>query len=54
MCPVAHADGHNAPLLVDDPVPGGAGMIEDVVGGLEDRACLFSVLISLHVYENIA
>jgi len=36
MCPVAEAEGHDAPRLVDEAVPGEAAVIEDVVVGFED------------------
>ena len=37
MCPVAEADGHDGPGLVDEPVPGVATVGEDVVVGHETR-----------------
>jgi hypothetical protein len=33
MCPIAHADGHDAPRLLDQFVPCVTAMIEDVVIG---------------------
>ena len=36
MRPLAQADGHSAPRLVDEAVPGEAAMVEDVVIGFED------------------
>ena len=36
MSPLAHADGHDAPGLVDEFVPCVAAMVEDVVVGCED------------------
>jgi hypothetical protein len=36
MSPFACADGHNAPGLIDEAVPGEAAMVEDVVVGSED------------------
>src|SRR5680860_1161954 len=36
MGPVAQADGHDVPRLIDELVPGVAAMIEQVVVGLED------------------
>ena len=36
MCPIAHADGHDPPGLIDEFVPGVAAMIEDDVVGIED------------------
>src|SRR5216684_359395 len=36
MCPVAQADGHDGPGLVDELVPGEAAVVEDVVVGAED------------------
>ena len=35
MCPMAQADGHDAPGLVGEPVPSGAAMVEDVL----DHCC---------------
>jgi len=35
-CPVAAGDGHDFPRLIDERVPGVAGMIDDVVEGSED------------------
>jgi len=34
--PLAQADGHDAPWLLDEPVPGEAAVIDDVVVGFED------------------
>jgi hypothetical protein len=36
MCPVAQADGHDAPGLVDELVPRRTAVIEDVLVGAED------------------
>ena len=36
MCPIAQADGHDCPRLVDEAVPGKAAVIDDVVIGSED------------------
>ena len=36
MSPLAHAEGHNPPRLIDEPVPGEAAMVDDVVVGFED------------------
>ena len=36
MCPVAQADGHNAPGLIDKTVPGEAALVEDVGVGYAD------------------
>lgn len=36
MSPVAEADGDDFPGLIDECIPGGAAVIEDVVVGLED------------------
>ena len=36
MCPPAQSDGHDAPRLIDEPVPGEAAVIDDVVVGFED------------------
>jgi hypothetical protein len=36
MRPLPHADGHDAPWLIDEVVPGEAAMIDDVVVGFED------------------
>ena len=36
MCPLAHADGHDAPRLIDEIVPGEAAVVDDVVIGFED------------------
>src|SRR5438552_17033429 len=35
MCPIAQADGHDCPRLVDEAVPGKAAVIDDLVIGLE-------------------
>ena len=35
MCPIAQAYRHDCPRLVDEPVPGKAAVIDDVVVGLE-------------------
>src|SRR5271154_1020105 len=36
MGPIAQADGHDGPWLVDELVPGVAAMIDDIVIGAED------------------
>ena len=36
MRPIAQADGHDAPWLIDELVPGVAAVVEDVVVGSED------------------
>ena len=36
MRPLPHADGHDAPWLIDEVVPGEAAVVDDVVVGLED------------------
>jgi len=36
MCPLAHADGHDAPRLADEVVPGEATVVDDVIVGFED------------------
>src|SRR5712671_1033 len=36
MCPIAQADRHDGPGLVDELVPGIAAVLEDVVVGAED------------------
>ncbi len=36
MGPVAQSDGHDAPGLIDEFVPGAAAMIDDVVVGFEE------------------
>jgi len=36
MCPLAQADGHDGPWLLDELVPGVAAVVEDVVVGAED------------------
>ena len=36
MCPLAQSDGHDAPWLIGETVPGEAAMIEDIVVGFED------------------
>ena len=36
MCPLAHADAHDAPRLIDEVVPGEAAVVDDFVVGLED------------------
>ena len=33
---MAHADGHDAPRLIDEPVPSMAAVVDDVVVGFED------------------
>jgi len=35
MRPIAHADGHDDPRLIDEPVPGFAAERDDVVVGSE-------------------
>ena len=36
MRPLAHADRHDAPWLIDEVVPGEAAVVDDVVVGFED------------------
>jgi hypothetical protein len=36
MCPLSQSDGHDAPRLIDEPIPGEATVIDDVVVGFED------------------
>ena len=36
MCPLAQSDGHDAPGLIGEAVPGEAAMVEDVVVRFED------------------
>jgi len=36
MRPLPHADGHDAPWLIDEVVPGEAAVVDDVVVGFED------------------
>ena len=36
MGPLPHADGHDAPWLADEFVPGKAAVVDDVVVGFED------------------
>jgi len=36
MGPLAHADRHDAPWLIDEVVPGEAAVVDDVVVGFED------------------
>ena len=36
MGPVAHADGHDLPRLIDEAVPSLATMVDEIVVGLED------------------
>lgn len=36
MCPLPDADGLDPPWLIDEPVPGKAAVIDDIVVGLED------------------
>ena len=36
MSPVSEADGHDAPRLVDELVPGETALVENVFVGLED------------------
>ncbi len=36
MRPFAPADGHDAPWLIDEAVPGEAAMVENVLVGSED------------------
>jgi hypothetical protein len=36
MRPLPHADGHDAPWLTDEVVPGEAAVVDDVVVGFED------------------
>jgi hypothetical protein len=35
MGSIAQSNGHDAPGLIDAPVPGAAAMIDDLVAGLE-------------------
>ena len=35
MHPLAHADGHDAPWLIDEVVPGEAAVVDDVIVGFE-------------------
>ncbi len=36
MCPIAETDGHDRPGLIDEAVPCGTAMIEDILVGSED------------------
>ena len=36
MRPLPHADGHDAPWLIDEVVPGEAAVVDDVIVGFED------------------
>jgi hypothetical protein len=36
MRPFSEADGHDAPALIDETVPGEAAMVVDVAAGFED------------------
>lgn len=36
MRPIAQSNGHDAPGLIDELVPGGTAVIDDVVCGFED------------------
>jgi hypothetical protein len=36
MCPLSHSNGHDAPGLIDELVPGIAAVPDDIVIGLED------------------
>ena len=36
MCPLAQIDGHDAPRLIDEAVPGEAAVVDDVIVGFED------------------
>ncbi len=36
MGPISGSDGHDIPGLVDQPVPGKAAVVEDILVGLED------------------
>src|SRR3712207_6095915 len=36
MSPIARAEGHDAPRLVDEPVPGVAAVVDDGLAGRED------------------
>lgn len=38
MCPLAHYDGHDAPGLIDGPIPSEAAVVDDVFVGFEDAA----------------
>jgi hypothetical protein len=35
MCPLAESDGHDAPRLIDEPIPREAAMVDDIVVGSE-------------------
>ena len=34
--PIAQTDGHDAPGLIDEPVPSRAAMVDEIVVGFED------------------
>ena len=36
MCPIAQSDGHDAPGLIDELVPGVAAVVDDVGLGVKD------------------
>jgi transposase len=36
MCPIAQTDGHDAPGLIEEGIPGAAAMVDDIVVGFED------------------
>jgi len=36
VCPLAQTDGHDAPGLIDEPVPSRAAMVDEIVVGFED------------------
>ena len=36
MCPFAQSDGHDAPGLIEELVPSGAAMVDEIVVGFED------------------
>jgi hypothetical protein len=36
MCPFAQPDGHDPPRLIDEPIPGLAAMLQQIVIGFED------------------
>ena len=37
MRPLAHADGHDTPRLIDEVVPGEAAVVDDVVVGFDPK-----------------
>lgn len=36
MCPLSQSDGHDAPWLIDEAIPGEAAVVVDVIVGFED------------------